>query len=367
MRKKFIVLIVAVILLLCASVLALAPKPELELQPEDTAGYAIGVELSDIDHILVSTEVYYLDDWDEALWTTVTDPDRIKGVFEVISRQKVEAAEASMGVPEGGGPRFVTYVLKDGSEVEIRFVDDQQFWLGTETLYLFKEPFQLYDEIDEILKDYVYWPPEEEADELMTVDILRIFYYEGVRYRPYGKIEMELPDGYQSIGRTITDESRKEDDLYANFEGEVFQGEDGSFCVKEDGERTYVYFNRDPAQDVVEYTWNEHLVFDISGFTYLEIFSSLSERDVIVTDMLTIEKIVNHIAGMEFSLVENQEEAPGGSYNLIFYNNMGIEIVSIAVSDMDGRQIIYEGVHYVAENESAIDVDYIAGLVEEEA
>lgn len=210
-------------------------------------------------------------------------------------------------------------------------------------------------------------PLEEETEELMTADILRIFYYEGVRYSPYGKIEMELPEGYESIGRTITDERRKEDDLYANFEGEVFQGEDGSFCVKEDGERTYVYFDRDPAQDVVEYTWNDHLIFDISGYASLEIFSSLSGRDVIVTDMPTIENIVSTIAGMEFSRAENQEEAPGGSYNLIFYNNMGIEIVSIAVSDMDGRQIIYEGAHYVAENESAIDVDYIAGLVEEEA
>ena len=65
--------------------------------------------------------------------------------------------------------------------------------------------------------------------------------------------------------------------------------------------------------------------------------------------------------------MENQEEVPGGSYNLIFYNNVGIEIVSIAVSDMAGRPIIYEGVHYVAENESAIDVDYIARIVEEEA
>lgn len=159
--KKYLPIMVCGIVILLAIIAVLLCT----LPSGNTAGDAIDVELSEVDHILVSTEVFYLDDWNNAMWATVTHPDKVEAVFNAISKQKLKPGYPDDESLSGACPRFVTYVLKDGTEVEIRFMDDQQFWLDSETVFWFKTPFRLYDEIDEILKEYVYLLKTEESSE----------------------------------------------------------------------------------------------------------------------------------------------------------------------------------------------------------
>lgn len=211
------------------------------------------------------------------------------------------------------------------------------------------------------ISDDVDWPEESEV-ELINVDVLRLFYYEGVRYRATGDLRQELPEGYSSLGRTVTDPEKRAEPLYANFEGEVFRGEDGGFYVKDDTQKAYVGFDRDPAQDAVEYTWDNHIVFDVKAVGSIELFSSLSGRDVVINEGLTIEKILESIKGLEFERSPNQEQAPGYSCNLIFWDTMGQEILSFAV--IDGERIIYDTHYYDLCGEGSIDVSFLTELVE---
>lgn len=366
MKRKWIIIILICALSAAVLLVGLSLRKNDSPWKKNTAGEAIGVELSEIDHILVSTEVYYLDNHDSALWTTVTNADKVEEIYQAISSQELKEGYPGDDGIAGGGPRFVIYVLKDGGEIPIRFVDDQQFWRSDGSVYWLKKPFQLYEMIDETLTDYVYLPRTEEdiAQELVNADIIRMFFYNGVRYRASGDIQMDWPEGYTLLGHTDTREENWGEDFSANFMGEIFQKGD-SFYAKEDGELTYVKFVPDPRQDVVVYNGNE-ITFDIQGVSSLEIFSSLSGKDVILTDASTIESILQNINSQTFEISDNQEPAPGGSYNLIFWNSAEQEITSVAVQDLEGKRIIYDTHYYDLSGEGGIDVSYIAELVEGE-
>lgn len=121
-----------------------------------TAGEVIGVEFSEIDRIRVSQEIYYLDDRDTALWATVSESVDMEAIYQAISDTVVEKGDGFDDGLAGGGSRFVNYLLKNGNQVELRFSDDQQLWLDSETCYWFETKFQLYDKLDRVLEGYTF-------------------------------------------------------------------------------------------------------------------------------------------------------------------------------------------------------------------
>lgn len=121
-----------------------------------TAGDVIGVEFSEIERIRISQEVYYLDDPDTALWTTVTDRLDMQAIYDAISKTRVEKGDGFDDGLAGGSPRFVTYMLKNGDQVAFRLVDDQQLWMDSETCYWFKAKFALYNQLDAVLEGYTF-------------------------------------------------------------------------------------------------------------------------------------------------------------------------------------------------------------------
>ncbi len=118
----------------------------------------------DIDYIMISPEVYYLDDdgcdTSEGLWITVDDTSVVEQICELISNIPVTDV-SEQGPLEGGGPRYVVLFTKSETPYIFRFVDDQQMQIE-DVLYAFCAPFDykanrsFYEELDGILGDYEY-------------------------------------------------------------------------------------------------------------------------------------------------------------------------------------------------------------------
>ena len=220
--KVFGILLPIVIVLVIAVIVVSASR--VPGRNRITAGEVIGVEFSEIHRIRVSAEVYYLDDWDSALWTTVTDGADMEAIYNAISETVVEKGDGVDDALAGGSPRFVTYILKNGEQVEFRFMDDQQLWTDSETCYRFKEKFALYGKIDDVLAgyDYVTAPGLESAGQW---DYTAYLVYGGEKYRNTdGQVE-NLPEGYTALGSTHETEIWNQWDgteLWATFEGEVY-------------------------------------------------------------------------------------------------------------------------------------------------
>lgn len=123
-----------------------------------TAGEVLNIAVEDIVSIRVSQELYYLDDKEDALWTQVwaeQEPETVAAIHDAISAVEVEQGDGFDDSLAGGSPRFVVYTLQDGTQVELRFVDDVQFWLEG-TCWHFRERGALYETLDGLLGQREY-------------------------------------------------------------------------------------------------------------------------------------------------------------------------------------------------------------------
>ena len=123
-----------------------------------TAGEVLNITPEDIESIRVSEALYYLDDKEDALWTQVwaeQEPETVAAIHEAVCNIQVEQGEGIDDSLAGGSPRFVVYTLEDGTQAELRFVDDVQFWLDG-ACWHFRERDALYDTLDSLLGQREY-------------------------------------------------------------------------------------------------------------------------------------------------------------------------------------------------------------------
>ncbi len=153
-KGKFFGILLPIVMVLVIAGVVLACSGVFRTQ-KLTLGDVLSVEAADIEHIRVSQEQYYLDDYSDALWTDVWEEDAISAIHEAICAVAVEQGDGIDDTLAGGSPRYVNCYLKDGSCVELKFVDDAQVWIN-EVCWHFKNRGALYEALDEILAGREY-------------------------------------------------------------------------------------------------------------------------------------------------------------------------------------------------------------------
>lgn len=124
-----------------------------------TINSVVNCSLNDIQFVMVSPEIYYLDDCgcdvSTGQWATIRKNEDIEKLYTSIGNVKVEDAGDFDVSLAGGAPRYVVYFLNNGTEIQIKLVDDMQIWIDGKA-YNFRAGESVYREIDDVLENYAY-------------------------------------------------------------------------------------------------------------------------------------------------------------------------------------------------------------------
>ena len=128
-------------------------------QKSITINSAVNCSLNDIQFVMVSPEVSYLDDSgcdvSTGQWATIRKNEDIEKLYTAIGNVKVEDAGDFDVSLAGGSPRYVVYFLNNGTEIQMKLVDDMQVWIDGKA-YNFCAGQSIYQEIDDVLESYAY-------------------------------------------------------------------------------------------------------------------------------------------------------------------------------------------------------------------
>ena len=115
--------------------------------------------LNDIAFVMISPEIYYLDDCScdvsTGQWATIRTNKDIEKIYTLIGNISIETAEDYDAGLAGGSPRYVVYFLHNDTQVKFEFVDDMQVWIDGKA-YNFRAGESVYQEIDGVLENYAY-------------------------------------------------------------------------------------------------------------------------------------------------------------------------------------------------------------------
>lgn len=109
------------------------------------------------------------------------------------------------------------------------------------------------------------------------------------------------------------------------------------------------------------------LRLDFDDVHTIEIMTA--DTRVSVTDADMVERITDHIDGLDYELVElSREEAELGyvydtCYTLTWYNTDGVAIESVEIAEENGHQIAHDAIVYTVDADLSVDVDMLAALV----
>ena len=124
-----------------------------------TINSVVNCSLNDIQFVMVSPEISYLDDSgcdvSTGQWATIRKNEDIEKLYTSIGNVNVEDAGDVDVSLAGGAPRYVVYFLNNGTEIQIKLVSDMQVWIDGKA-YNFCAGQSIYQEIDEVLENYAY-------------------------------------------------------------------------------------------------------------------------------------------------------------------------------------------------------------------
>lgn len=121
------------------------------------------VQLEEIKTILVSKRIdSCAEDGMPLHWAQVTDSMDKQALYLLLHEEELAAPDDTLiEWPAGGGPQYVTYILKDGTRIEMSIFEKHVFGVG-DAYYEFRDQLrnELPSMLNEILADYEFAPLE---------------------------------------------------------------------------------------------------------------------------------------------------------------------------------------------------------------